>query len=211
MLLNLETDQMDVNTAFLNGKLNELIFMDLPTGFRDPNCPNLVCKLLKAIYGLMQAHRQWYAEIHDYLKRSLGFKICPHAPFLYIKHLEDSITIIALSVDDLIIAENITTEINKVKAKISNRFKMKDFGEVKKILDLTINRDPVQHTLDLSKTDYIDKILERFHLTNDTLFKTTMEVPSSRSVIVDPNDRPCNMANSHLNRIGMQSSTYSDT
>ena len=57
-LLNLECDQMDAVTAFLNGELDEEIFMEVPAVFCDPNRPNLVCRLLKALYGLKQAPRQ---------------------------------------------------------------------------------------------------------------------------------------------------------
>ena len=67
-LLNLECDQMDVvDVAFLNGELDEEIFMEVPAGFRDPNRPNLVCRLLKALYGLKQAPRQWYAKMHRFV------------------------------------------------------------------------------------------------------------------------------------------------
>eukprot|EP00171_Calliarthron_tuberculosum_P012426 IDg12426t1 len=52
---DLHCDQMDVVTAFLNGDLNEEVYMEVPSGFRDPKRPNLVCRLLKAIYCLKQA------------------------------------------------------------------------------------------------------------------------------------------------------------
>ena len=64
---------MDVTTAFLNGVLNEDIYMELPDGFRDLNQPNLFCRLLKALYGLKQAPRQWYAKIHNFLTIDLDF------------------------------------------------------------------------------------------------------------------------------------------
>ena len=56
--LDLELFQMDVVTAFLNGDLDEDIYMEVPAGFKDPRRPELVCKLLKALYGLKQAPRQ---------------------------------------------------------------------------------------------------------------------------------------------------------
>ena len=68
-LLNLECGQVDVVTVFLNGEIDREIFMEVPAGFRDPNRPNLVCRLLKALYVLKQAPRQWYAKIHRKLHK----------------------------------------------------------------------------------------------------------------------------------------------
>ncbi len=61
---DLELEQMDVVTAFLNGDLNEDIYMAVPEGFRNPTNSNLVCKLQKSLYGLKQSPRHWYAKKH---------------------------------------------------------------------------------------------------------------------------------------------------
>lgn len=81
-IFGLKLDQMDVITAFLNGDLDEIIYMKVPAGFKDPNRPNLVFKLLNALYGLRQAPRQWYAKSHDFQENELGFKSCPHVTCL---------------------------------------------------------------------------------------------------------------------------------
>ena len=60
-IMKFELDQMDVVTAFLYGDLDEDIYMEVPEELRDARRPELVCKLLKSLYGLMQAPRQWYA------------------------------------------------------------------------------------------------------------------------------------------------------
>jgi hypothetical protein len=64
---DLELDQMDVKTTFLNGQLDEEIYMCQPPGFEDPEHPDWVWKLLKAIYGLKQAGRQWNKTLDDFL------------------------------------------------------------------------------------------------------------------------------------------------
>ena len=83
--MNLDCDQMDVVTAFLNGEVNEKIFMDVPAGLKDPQRPNLVCKLKKAIYGLKQAPRQCYGKINSFVVSELYFTNCASEPCLYIK------------------------------------------------------------------------------------------------------------------------------
>jgi hypothetical protein len=64
---DLELDQMDVKTTFLNGELDEEIYMHQPPGFKDPEHPDWVWKLLKAIYRLKQAGRQWNKTLNDFL------------------------------------------------------------------------------------------------------------------------------------------------
>ena len=69
---DLELHQIDVKTAFLNGDLEEEVYMDQPEGFITPGKENLVCKLKKSIYGLKQASRQWYIKFNDTIT-SYGF------------------------------------------------------------------------------------------------------------------------------------------
>ncbi|MGV7988917.1 reverse transcriptase domain-containing protein, partial [Mycobacterium kansasii] len=70
--MDLELHQMDVKTAFLNGDLNENVYMLQPEGFAATDSEHLVCKLKKSIYGLKQASRQWYLKFHEVIS-SYGF------------------------------------------------------------------------------------------------------------------------------------------
>ena len=62
---DLELHQMDVKTTFLNGDLEEEVYMKQPEGFSSSDGENLVCKFKKSIYGLKQASRKWYLKFHD--------------------------------------------------------------------------------------------------------------------------------------------------
>jgi hypothetical protein len=65
---------MDVKSAFLNGKISELVYVEQPPGFEDPKRPKHVYKLSKALYGLKQAPRAWHERLRDFLL-SKDFKI----------------------------------------------------------------------------------------------------------------------------------------
>ena len=108
-IFDLECDQMDVVTAFLNGDLDQEIYMMIPEGLRTPENEDMVCKLQKSLYGLKQSPRQWYAKIDDFLVGTLKFVASMNDPCLYVRKSESTILIIALYVDDLLIVGNIVS------------------------------------------------------------------------------------------------------
>jgi hypothetical protein len=83
--------QMDVKSVFLNGFINELVYVDQPLGFEDPRYPNHVCRLSKALYGLKQAPRAWYERLRDFLIK--GFTIGKVDTTLFTKKLDGHIFI----------------------------------------------------------------------------------------------------------------------
>ena len=107
---------MDVKTGFLNGELNENIYMKQPEGFVEPGKEELVCKLKRSIYGLKQSARCWNAELDAQLKK-LGFIQSTGDPCIYIKS-SGELFIIAVYVDDLILAG----ENEETYKKLSKRF-----------------------------------------------------------------------------------------
>ena len=83
--------QMDVKTAFLNGYLDEEVYMDQPEGFIDPKHPNKVCKLQRSIYGLKQASRSWNKRFDEEIKK-FGFVQHPDEPCVYRKASGSNVT-----------------------------------------------------------------------------------------------------------------------
>ena len=97
--------QMDVETAFLNGKLGEEIYMQQPEGYVKPGEKYVVCKLEKSLYGLKQSSRCWNKALRESVEK-IGFTQATADPCVFIRK-KDTLTIIAIHVDDLmILAEN---------------------------------------------------------------------------------------------------------
>ena len=161
----LELHQMDVKTAFLNGELEEEVYMTQPEGFISEKGNNLVCKLKKSIYGLKQASRQWYMKFHNIIT-SFGFEENIVDQCIYIKVSGSKFTFLVLYVDDILLASNNFGLIRETKRFLSQNFDMKDIGEASYVLGIEIHRDRSKKILGLSQKAYINKILERFNMRN---------------------------------------------
>lgn len=96
--LDLKLHQMDVKTTFLNGKLDEEIYMQQSVGFVEKGQEDKVCHLQKSIYGLKQSSRQWYLRFHQAVL-SYDFHMNDEDHCVYIKKFEDSFIILSLYVD----------------------------------------------------------------------------------------------------------------
>ncbi|GJW59596.1 zinc finger, CCHC-type containing protein [Tanacetum coccineum] len=121
--------QIDVKTAFLNGNLNEEIYMKQPEGFVMPGHESKVCKLNKSLYGLKQTPKQWHLKFDDVVL-SNGFSLNQADKCVYSKF--DSCgkgVIICLYVDDMLIFGTDQDQVNKTKEFLSSNFDMKDLGE----------------------------------------------------------------------------------
>ena len=181
--LDLELHQMDVATAFLNGTLKEEIFMKQPEGYAKKNKENLVCKLQKSIYGLKQASRCWYNTMHNFLKE-LDYKQCSSDTCLYTKQVGANFVIIALFVDDLLIASNNMQLLQNEKRLLSGKFEMKDLGEAHYILGIQIKRDRSKKLTMLHQSKYLMQLLEKFGMKDCRPVMT----PQDQNVKLLPNE-----------------------
>jgi len=160
---DLELHQMDVKTAFLNGDLEDDVYMDQPVGFAEEGNEHMVCKLKRSIYGLKQASRQWYLKFNDTIV-SFGFKENTVDRCIYLKVNRSKFIFLILYIDDILLATNDLGLLSETKRFLSNNFEMKDMGETYYVIRIEIFRDRSQGLLGLSQNAYINKVLERFRM-----------------------------------------------
>lgn len=138
---NMHLHLLDMKTAFLNRELEETLYVKQPAGCTPQGKEQLVCRLKKALYGLRQAPRQLYANIYCFLVENMDIKSDDADDFMYTGIRLESMVIIDLYVDDLLIASQSMKIIDHVKAELPTRSCMKDVIEARMILCFEIHRD----------------------------------------------------------------------
>ena len=118
--------QMDVKTMFLNGIIEEQVYIEQPEGFEIFSSESHVCRLKRALYQLKQAPRAWYTQIDSYFTR-IGFTKSEADANLYQIVVDGKILIIVLYVDDLILKGD-EQLIDSCNSDLAKEFKMKDLG-----------------------------------------------------------------------------------
>ena len=156
-MLKLHLHQLDVDSAFPYADLEEDVYMTPPPGM---NVPEGYClKLLKSLYGLKQAPRNWNKNIVEHVK-SLGFKQCILDNCLFVKHIGAEIYLISLYVDDILVAGSNLTEVERIKKQFTERYEMKDLGELNYYLGMKITRS--KEFIKLDQSGYVREILEKY-------------------------------------------------
>jgi Reverse transcriptase (RNA-dependent DNA polymerase) len=183
---DLDVQQMDVETAFLNGELKETVFMKLPPGIDqlmtkddagdnserggdDKSVSNAksVWRLKKAIYGTKQASNVWHETINRTLTIALSFTPTISDPCVYVRRSRSNhVMYLGLFVDDLLAfhAKEDLNEWMEIKAKLMSTYTMKDLGAAQWVLGMKITRDRPNRLLTLSMESYVDKMLFDFHM-----------------------------------------------
>lgn len=153
-----EVHHMDVKTAFLNGEINEDVYVAQPEGFEKQGCKHMVYKLLKALYGLRQAPRAWYSKLNKCLIE-LGFERCPYENAVYSKGTGDDCLLVAVYVDDLLITGANGMKIKEFKQQMEENFEMTDLGKLCYYLGIEVNQR--KGVIELKQSGYAMKLLER--------------------------------------------------
>eukprot|EP00253_Pinus_taeda_P001624 PITA_01624 len=152
--------QMDVKIAFLNGVIEEEVYIEQPEGFEIFSSESHVCRLKRALYGLKQAPRAWYRWIDSYFTRH-GFSKSEADPNLYQIVVEGKLLIIVLYVDDLILTGD-ELLILSCKEDLAREFEMKDLGLLHYFLGLEIWQR--SDGIFVSQGKYAREILEKFNM-----------------------------------------------
>jgi hypothetical protein len=169
-----ELQQMDVETAYLNAPVEEAIYLQQPPGLEQqgPGGQVLVCRLHKSLYGLKQAARNWNSVIHGWLE-DYGLRSSAADPCVYVNLEPETVgvtgeatggvqLVVAIYVDDLLIAGPDPAAVGAFKAAISEAFSMKDLGQLSFLLGIMVARDRGARTLVATQASYIQTVLERF-------------------------------------------------
>jgi hypothetical protein len=181
---DLEVIQFDIKTAFLYATLDKPIFMRQPEGFITKGKENHVCLLVKSLYGLKQAPRLWYNKLDSVLCK-FGLKNCAADRCIYIRRTTEEFTIVIAHVDDSFAASNNKTVLQEIGTHLGNNFKINSVPPTRYI-GLNILRDRTTNRIFLSQSHMIEKISQRFGMSN--LFPKT--VPADPTIHLTTNHQP---------------------
>ena len=156
----LHLHQIDVTTAFLNGDLEEEVFMRQPEGFIAKGQTHLVCKLKKSLYGLKQSPRCWNVALDNYL-RMVGFIQLDSDPCIYHTSSGEPF-FLGVYVDDIVMASKSTAQLAEFKKSLATKFDIKDLGRLHHFLGMKVIQDEAKGNIWFGQQAYTKKLLRRF-------------------------------------------------
>ncbi|XP_019058443.1 PREDICTED: uncharacterized protein LOC109116811 [Tarenaya hassleriana] len=175
--------QMDVSNTFLNGDLDEEIYMTLPQGYSELQGEVVpagsVCKLQKSLYGLKQASRQWNQKLSQVLLEA-GYVQSVADSSLFTRKHGASFVAALVYVDDILITGNDACLIDALKKFLSSKFQIKDLGELKFFLGLEVARS--KQGLYICQRKYTLELLEEFGMLGCKPIATPMDVTQKLSL-----------------------------
>ncbi|KAK1667093.1 hypothetical protein QYE76_055252 [Lolium multiflorum] len=185
-LLVFVPSRLDVQNAFLNGELNEEVYMQPPPGYSVPD--GMVCRLRRSLYGLKQAPRAWFERFASVVTAA-GFSPSLHDPALFVHTSPRGRTLLLLYVDDMIITGDDPEYIAFVKARLRDQFLMTDLGPLRYFLGIEVSS--TSDGFSISQEKYIHDLLARAALGDERTVDTPMELnvklrPTDGDPLPDP-------------------------
>ena len=170
---DLKLHQLDITTVFLNGELNEDIYMKQLEGFEVKGKEHLVCKLNRSLHGLKQSPRCWNEALNSQLKKR-HFKQFENDPCIYTLTSGGEIFIAAVYVDDIILACKSSTRIQEFVKSISESFDIKDMGKLHYFLGVRIAY-PGSGKIWIGQPAYTAEVMKRFQMENSKPIATPID------------------------------------
>ncbi|GJV51362.1 putative ribonuclease H-like domain-containing protein [Tanacetum coccineum] len=177
--------QMDVKSAFSYGTIAEEVYGTQPLGFKDPDNPDKVYKVVKALYGLHQARRAWYETLANYLLGN-GFKRGKIDLTLFIKKQKGDIFLVQVYVDDIIFGSTNKDMCTGFEKLMKDKFQMSSMGELTFFLGLQVQQK--EDGIFISQDKYVDEILKKFNYMDVKTASTPVDLEKPLVKDGDAND-----------------------
>jgi hypothetical protein len=187
--------QLDVKGAYLNGILKEKIYMKQPEGYGDGT--SRVCQLIKTLYGLKQAGREWNLEL-DRKMRGKGYVRLRSDACVYIWRMDDDFVIIAVWVDDMLLFATTVHLKEKAIADVSSEWEITDLGTPTKIVGIELAISPDR--ISISSTSYINAILARERMDGCNSVSTPLD--PNVALVPNPEINEINRSNDFARLLG---------
>ncbi|KAJ1033348.1 hypothetical protein NDA13_001340 [Ustilago tritici] len=153
--------QLEVSTAFLNGKIDKDVHVRIPPTFEGKETEGKCYRLKKALYGLKQAGRLWHAALYKQLQ-AFGFRRCQAEPCMYTPGSKDAMVLLAVYVNDLLIIGATASQVQSIWQQLSSVFSITNQGNVSHIIGLNVHYDQEAHTLSIDQSGYIEGVIVKF-------------------------------------------------
>ena len=182
----LKLHQMDITTAFLNGDLKESIYMKQPEGYTVKGKEKFVCKLKKSLYGLKQSPRCWNEALDKHLKK-MGFEQANSDPCIYTAS-GGELFLIAVYVDDIILAGRSDQRMKEVKDAIAGKFTVKDLGELHHFLGVKVIQNKESNSIWIGQETYARELIKKFKMEESNAVSTPIQLGSNLVKAVEEDD-----------------------
>nr|GEU35818.1 hypothetical protein [Tanacetum cinerariifolium] len=173
--------QMDIKSSFLYGTIEEEVYVCQPPGLEDPDHPDKVYKVVKALYGLHQAPTAWYETLATYLLEN-GFQRGTIDQRLFIKKHKGDILLVQIYVDDIIFGATNKDLCKSFEKLMIDKFQMSSMGELTFFLGLQVKKK--KDGIFISQDKYVAKILRKFRLTKGKSASTPIDI--EKPLLKDP-------------------------
>ena len=156
-----EIHQVDVKSAYLYAKLDEVVYMKPPIGYLKEGQEGKVCRLLKCLYGLVQAGRGWQKELGRTMAK-IGYSKSSVDHSIFFRRRGSEHSIIAVATDDMAVTGSSLAAVNSFKDEIKTYYDITDLGEIRWFLGFEIKRDRSARTISINQKAYISSMAEKF-------------------------------------------------